>query len=350
MIIDSHVHLIPAPYQTEYLKWLSRSENREFGPVYLWNDPGFEDEDRHLSEMDRYGIDYEIITYSANCMQILEALTEQGGKRCELLADMNSRMVKLSGKTAGRLIPLAFIVPDEGQAAVKEMERLAPVCGGYSMVTGYRNGDGMKFLDHPDYEPVWEMAEKMNKPVFIHFASRYRLHEAEAPLPGYMSNMLLHAGFGQLTEDTVGIVRFVLSGLLDRHPGLRVVFGQLGGLYPFMLERFDMLYGMYAEGAQKAGLVVDDPGRPEQFLRRLSDYKRQIFVDTHSMSGASIRCAAEMIGGNQILFGSDYPITPAHFGREHGLSVVDSLPDELKEAVLWKNAAGLMGFDLGGER
>lgn len=82
-----------------------------------------------------------------------------------------------------------------------------------------------------------------------------RLFKAEEALPGYLSNQLLHAGFGQL-----------------------------GGLYPFMQERFDMLYGMYRTGTRRAGKEVDDPGKPEQFLRRMSDYKRKIYVDTHSMS------------------------------------------------------------------
>lgn len=349
MIIDCHAHFIPAPYQSEYLKWLKERENKEFGPVYLWNDPGFEDENRHLSEMERYGIDYEIITYSANCMQILEALAGPEERR-RLICSINDRMAECSLKTGGKMIPLAFIVPEDGEKAVEEMERVDSVCRGYSILAGYQEGNEIKFLDHPDYEPVWKKASETGKPVFVHFASRYSLREAEAPLTGYMANNLMHAGCGQLVEDTVAAARLILSGILDQYPGLKVVFGQLGGLYPFMLERFDMLYGMYGAGAEKAGISVNDKSSPNRFLRRLSDYKSQIYVDTHSMSGPAIRCAAEILGKEQLLFGSDYPITPAGFGRDHGLLVVNGLEEELKEAILWKNGAKLMGLSMGGDK
>lgn len=345
MIIDTHAHLIPAPYQSDYLKWLKQSNNGEFGPIFLWNDPGFEKEELHLEEMDKYGISREVITYSANCMQILEALAEEKEERRKLVQGINDRMAQCSEKTGGRLMMLTLADLDDRTGAAEEMERMETVCSGYSLLTGYRNGEGMKFPDHPDYEPVWKRADETGKPVFIHFASRYRLHEAEEALPGYMSNQLLHAGFGQLVEDSVGVIRLVLSGVLDRYPRLKVVFGQLGGFYPFMLERFDMLYGMYRAGAKKAGKEVDDPGKPEQFLRRMSDYKRQIYVDTHSMSAQAIQCAAGILGREQILFGSDYPITPPHFGREHGLSEISRLPEDIQEAILWKNAATLLHLE-----
>lgn len=69
--------------------------------------------------------------------------------------------------------------------------------------------------------------------------------------------------------DTICVSRLVLSGIFDRHPGAKVVIGQLGGLFPFTLERFDMLYTMYAAGAKAAGLDVTSKDSTAGLLRRL---------------------------------------------------------------------------------
>lgn len=159
-----------------------------------------------------------------------------------------------------------------------------------------------------------------------------------------MNDTLLYAGMGQLMEDALCIARLVLSGLFDRHPKLKLVMGQLGGMYPFMLERMEMLYGMYANGARHAGRCVTDPAVPDHFLRNMKNYTDSIYVDTHSMGASAVQCAAEVLGADKILFGSDYPITPDNWGMQHALQDLDRLPVKLREAVLCTNAQKLLNL------
>lgn len=77
---------------------------------------------------------------------------------------------------------------------------------------------------------------------------------------------------------------------------------------------------------------------------RLRSALSNVYVDTHSMSEAGIRCAAEILGEDKILFGSDLPITPEAWGIEGGIAQLNSssLPDSVKEKIFSKNALELL--------
>lgn len=344
MIVDAHVHFIAPPLNAQYVEWLKTSKNKEFGPVYLWNNPAFQDMELQLKEMDQYGIHKSVITYSANVTQIIEVLSRTKEEKKEITAYLNDQMYEIQKKYGDRIIPCAWIDPNEEDSLTDEMEKVKQ--RGFqavSVLCAYK-GEKTTFLDHPKYECFWKLAEELGLPVFIHFSNLYHIDDKDAPLSGYMSDTLLYAGMGQLMEDSLCIARLVLGGLFDRHPGLKVVMGQLGGMLPFMLERFDMLYEMYLNGARKQGITATDREQPENFMRRLSEYRKNIYVDTHSMSGESIAAALKLLGEDHVLFGSDFPITPAEFGRGHGLCQLDRLePKELKNKVLYENACRLLG-------
>lgn len=375
MIIDCHAHHIAAPYNTHYLEWLKATGNKDFGPFYLWNDPAFENETIRYKKAEQAGIDCSIITYSANITQIVDAAanhpegTPENGPagasahdptmprpsstpvtvtedpRLDIVRDINTKTIKLCQESAGRLLPTALIDLRLGIPALAELERCAPDVVGYSVLAAYKKGTRICFLDDPAFEPFWKEAEIMGKPVFIHFSNLYKINDPAAPLPGHMNDTLLYAGMGQLMEDALCVARLVLSGVFDRHPRLCIVMGQAGGMYPFMLERMDMLYHMYAAGAAKAGLVVTDKNIPEKFMRNMKDYTDNIYVDTHSMNALSIQCAAQILGEDKILFGSDYPITPDSWGMTTALEGLKTLPEQLMDKIFFKNARSLLNIN-----
>ena len=159
-----------------------------------------------------------------------------------------------------------------------------------------------------------------------------------------MADTLLWIGLANLVEDAICITRLILNGVFDRYPGLRIVSGQLGGMFPFMLGRFDLLYGMYATVAEKSGIVVTDRASTERYLRRLGDYTDNVYVDTHSMDAPAIKCAVEVLGHDKVLYGSDYPITPASVGRVADIAKIklSSMDFYAKQAVLGGNAASIL--------
>lgn len=343
MLIDCHAHHVAAPFNTDYLSWMKRTGRQDFGPVYLWNDPAFENPSLRCEKMAACGISHSLITYSANITQILDAACETNGlARSQAVRLLNDRTIALCRESKGRLLATALIDLRLGDEALPEISRCGGEVKGYSVIAAYHMDGQLRFLDSPVFEPFWAEAEQAGKPVFIHFSNLYKINDPAAPLPGFMNDTLLYAGMGQLMEDALCVARLVLSGVFDRHPGLKVVMGQAGGMYPFMLERMEMLYTMYSAGAAKAGRHVTDPAVPEHFLRNMKNYTDNVYVDTHSMSAEAIACAAKIVGSDRILFGSDYPITPDRWGMEHALNQLKKLPGELYEQIAFKNARALL--------
>jgi len=135
--------------------------------------------------------------------------------------------------------------------------------------------------------------------------------------------------------------------MFDRLPNIRVVMGQLGGMFPFLFGRFDLIYELLAASTKNVTNEQPEQKQVSGILRRLRDYVGQVYADTHSMDQAAIQCALETLGSDRVLYGSDFPVTPAHIGRTAALDAIQSLhiSKEEKDAILGQNALHLLGHD-----
>lgn len=291
-------------------------------------------------------IDCPVITYSANIVQIIDTAASNKDNRFEVMKDINKRTFTMTEEYKDKIFATALIDPRLGEEAINEMEATAGKSVGFSILSAYNIDGKIRFLDDPIYSELWSEASKLGRPVFIHFSNLYKINDPACALPGFMNDTLLHAGMGQLMENTLCITRLILSGLFDKYPNLKVVMGQLGGMLPFMLERFEILYSMYAQGAKSQGIEVTNPEIASHFLRNLRNYTDNIYADTHSMDSNSIRCAAESMGADKLLYGSDYPITPDKCGMGHGLSNIYNMDasETIKQAILGENAKKLLNI------
>jgi predicted TIM-barrel fold metal-dependent hydrolase len=128
----------------------------------------------------------------------------------------------------------------------------------------------------------------------------------------------------------------VFAGVLERHPGLRVVSAEheIGWLAHFV-ERMDYTYTQRAT----RGLRFGDGALPSDFVRR------QVWVQFCEDPLASH--AIDVIGAANVLWGTDYPHSEGTF--PHSRDVVDSLlgsqSAETRRAVLVDNPARLYGID-----
>lgn len=342
MLIDCHAHHVAAPYNTNFIKWLKQTECMDFGPIRLWSHPAFEHVEELLEKMKQNGIDLAIIIYSSNIVRIVDVCAPEPEQRPATVRDINNRTINVVKHSNGKIATTALIDLRFGKESLNEMSRTSQDVVGFSVLSAYSINGKTHFLDSPIFEPFWSEAEKMGKPVFVHFSDLYRINDPEKPLPGLMNDLLLNSGMGHLMEDALCLARLVLSGVFDRHPKIRIVTGQLGGMYPFMLERFELLYGMY--GALFDEIKENDPKDSARVLRNMKDYTNNIYADAHSMSTVSILCAAEILGNDKILYGSDYPITPGDRGINYVLKDLHKLPKELKDAIFFKNAMSLMNI------
>lgn len=318
-VIDCHSHALPPWVQEAFHRWLDETGSLSEGPRSLWASDAFADPGEHLTSMTANGVDTAVLTFSSNAIAAMHAAARGGPVRrtgVETIRMVNDELRGWAAASGGRLQATRWVDPSVPESATAEIARAAEDGGipAVSMHTAYQDrGDGrLRFLDDPEFLPVLRAAEAADVTVFVHSSAKFRLDQGAGMLDP-RADACLTGGLGMLIENTACIARLVLSGTFDRVPGLRFVFGQLGGFLPFVLGRFDML----AEMLSPAG---EGTAHAAAALPRLRDHAEQVYLDTHSMDLSALHCALDSVGPQRIVFGSDFPVTPGHIGRYDALA------------------------------
>jgi aminocarboxymuconate-semialdehyde decarboxylase len=178
-------------------------------------------------------------------------------------------------------------------------------------------------LDAARLAPFWEKAEALGAIIFIHpfgttLGGRVSTH--------YLSNII-----GQPLETTIALSHLIFGGVLDRHPGLKIVAAHGGGYLPSYC------------GRSNHGRAVRPEAKAAAKLRPV-DYLRKMWFDTLVYEPEGVRHLVNMVGASQVVVGSDYPFDMGHYDP-HGL--VGSAPGLMEAevaAILGGNAAGLLGL------
>ena len=141
-------------------------------------------------------------------------------------------------------------------------------------------------LDDRRYRPFYRLVSDLDVPIFVHPSS-------ELPLarPHGMEAFNLTRNLGRAMDNTINIVRLMLSGALERFPKLRFVFTHLGGAWFALRNRLNPSFW---------------DKREQGYFDRFRD---RIFIDTAPpfWRPAEIRFAMDMVGEDQVLMGSDFP-------------------------------------------
>jgi aminocarboxymuconate-semialdehyde decarboxylase len=142
----------------------------------------------------------------------------------------------------------------------------------------------------------------------------------------------LFASLGRVADSSATALRLVLSGIMERHPKLKVLMSHTGGALPYQSGRMD-------KNTKAARLPLP-----------ASAYIKRMYTDTVSPHAAGMKFAIEYFGVDQVMYGTDFPCwDPAEALRllgEIGLSSVDQakilsgnaqrffgLPDRVSEMV-----------------
>jgi uncharacterized protein len=190
-----------------------------------------------------------------------------------------------------RLLGVAMIPLQEPELAVKEAERALTKLGHRGLFISPHPVDNRN-LDHPVYEPLWDLAEQLNIPALVHVSTGIRLPTAGAERFNRYSLFHLHA---HPMEQMTAAASLILGGVLERHPRLRVGFMEAGcGWVPYWLERMD-------EHAETYRFEV-----PYLKERPSTYFRRQCFV-SFELEERGIPYVAHTVGAQTLVFASDFP-------------------------------------------
>ena len=279
LVIDTQHHWFPPRYRAALAAEAER--NPRFAAInglflQIGDDhPGAQLLER-LPVMDEAGIDVAVLSLSPP-----GAVFEDASAASDTVATANDELIEACAQAPDRFVVLAGLPLPHVDASLAELERLSDRTEVRGVCVGV---DGLGHA--PDKLALDSLLEHCAKRSYL-FVVHPAGHEP-GPNGGFDDYALSPAFETMLWSSLVGI-RFVLSGLLDRHPALDVVIPHLGGVIPYLTQR----------------LVDQTVGKAEHdFTHYLT---QRLYYDNCSYHQPALKCAAETVGAERIMLGSDFP-------------------------------------------
>ncbi|HEY1569952.1 MAG TPA: amidohydrolase family protein [Pseudonocardiaceae bacterium] len=288
-----------------------------------WVDPLLDLGAGRIAEMDAAGVDVQVLSAPPPAVQQFPP-----DEAVAVAHAVNDRLAEAVTAHPDRFAGFATLPTPAPEAAAAELGRAVRGLGFRgAMLHGHTGG---RFFDDQAFWPIFEAAEDLDVPVYLHPAP-----PPKAVFDAYFSGLdqtvaglLATAGWGWHVETGLHALRLMVSGLFDRFPSLQVVLGHMGEFLPFGLARADSVLR-----DATAGLG-----------RTVAEYFQENFHVTTSgfFSAPPLQCALSVVGVDRILFAVDYP----YASNGEGVDFLNSVPiapaDRAKIAHL--NAERLLGI------
>jgi predicted TIM-barrel fold metal-dependent hydrolase len=256
----------------------------------------------HVAAMEKAGIDKAVLSYPTSDAHI------RMGSLKKVVEIYNERVAAILKVRPDKFIGAAILPVDDSKAMLDEFKRATEELG-FKAVSLATSLDGV-FLDDPLYFPLYERAEKLNVPIFVHSQIIKPIGFAQ------VSDPLLTPVIEYIFETTMCVGKLLMAEVFEKFKDCKFIFAYFGGVTPFIAHRYDATYAML----RSIDFVKDLKNSPSHYLKR-------IYVDTSGdKTLANYISSLELFGPEHILWGSDYP---AKKDITSSLEILDAL--NLKE-------------------
>lgn len=237
-----------------------------------------------IRDMDASGIDVALTFLTAPGVQVFDAQTASS-----LAASTNDQLAAAIRRYPTRFAGLAAIAPQDPKTAAKELERATKTLGlKGAVINSHTEGE---YLDDPKFWEIFEAAESLNAPIYIH-----PREPGPQMLQPYLERGIERALWGFNVEVSLHTLALITAGVFDRFPNLKIVIGHGGEGIPYMLYRID-----YWEKRKK-------PFMPKLKMLPSEYMKRNIYITTSGLPwGPAIQFAQSVLGVDRVMYAMDYP-------------------------------------------
>ena len=175
----------------------------------------------------------------------------------------NEEMAGAQKKYPGRLWASAAVPLQDTRAAIEVVDDAVNRLGLMGVnLPGSVGADAR--IDAERLEPFYAHVEKLGLPLFLHPTDVI----FQDMLDGY--DGALHLSLGRVIEVSVAAMRLILSGMMERHPNLKIVMSHTGGSLPYQAGR------------------MDKNSKAAKLPRPVQDYMKRMYTDTVSPHSAGI--------------------------------------------------------------
>lgn len=284
--IDSQSHLFSEEFLTLLEKrkkspYVYRKGDERYVVVGDWHRrlmPKHTDAKAKIEDMNQAGIQMAALSINDPGPELFG---KDSGTMAVLLNDFIADAVK---QHSTRFFGLATLPFHSGDAMLREFERAVDKLGMKGILL-YSNLDG-KFPDEPQFRPLYAEAERRGIPILLHPGLPMTYNA--------VSDYQMAPMLGLMFDTTIALCRLILSGVLDKHPNLKLVCPHVGGALPFLIGRVDHQTMVLKRGAENIQMA------PSEYLKR-------VYFDTVSPIPMAIRYGIDFVGADRMLYSSDHP-------------------------------------------
>jgi predicted TIM-barrel fold metal-dependent hydrolase len=325
-VIAIEEHFITPMYRekvgaNEFRKFYLKSRSEQLGHAIF--EENLDLGKSRLAHMDAAGIDVQVLSFGSPGPQAFAA-----DVAIPMARDANDVLFETAKKHPGRFAGFAALPTAEPETAADELERCVKKLGFKgAMIHGHQQG---RFLDEKRYWPIFERAEALDVPVYLH---------PTVPHPDAMKSYfqgyeeLARAGWGFAVDTSCHFLRLVFAGVFDAYPRLQIILGHLGEGLPFAMHRLD---DHTAAAAARRGLKK----RPLDYL------KENLLVTTSgNWYEPAFQCTLAALGVDRILFAVDWPYEANKTGVEFLKKI--SVSDSDRAKIAHRNAEYWLKLEFG---
>lgn len=313
--IDIHAHSTPRCFQNVVLagqSWhgMTSAEGELDNPRNAWT------QEQRLADMDSLGVDIQVVSTNSGFYKY----GQDAATTMAIARDCNDEISQLTKDYPQRLAGLATLPMQDVKGAVAELERSVVQLG----LKGAMIGDHVNGLtfDEPGFLPFWQAAEQMGAVIFIH-------QSGPTLVSARIDRYHLRNTIGNLVDRTVTFAAMAFGGVMDKCPDLKVCLAHGGGYACFGIGRMDRGWQVRAEAR-------------ETMEQLPSAYLSKFYYDCLTHSEPALRMLIDTVGIDRVVFGTDWPADMRIDWPVSWVLGLDSLTQDEKEAILWKNLEKLL--------
>ena len=270
-----------------------------------------------IADMDRMGIDIQAVCPAP---QQTYYWTEPG-LGLEVSRMINDRLAQIVATWPDRFVALGTVPLQNVELAVAELERCVKQLG-LRGVEINPNVAGRELTDPSlNLDRFFAKARELDIVIFMHPIG---FTQGERLMDHYLNNLI-----GNPLDTTVGTSHLIFGGVMERHPGLKIVLPHAGGFLGHYWARMD--HGWRAR-----------PDCRTIIKKAPTTYLKKFYFDTITFDPEMLRNLIDKFGAAQVLLGTDYPFD---MGEEDPVGLINSvprLPSAEKERIMGGNAVRLL--------
>jgi predicted TIM-barrel fold metal-dependent hydrolase len=259
------------------------------------------------------------------------------GLRLASMQIFNDAMAEMQAESKNRILPMIMLPWWDVKESIAELERGVRMgLKGVNLTSDPQDHEGLPPLSHQQWDPLWQACVQHKLPVNFHIGGSDSNVNwfAQGSWPGLTNNENLAMGGALLLSSNMRTIgNMIMSHMLDRHPGLKVVSVESGvGWVPYLLEALE-----YLSAEQRV-----EHARPLE-----QTFKEHIFATTF-FERRSLLATVSQLGADNIMFETDFPHPACLYPDplDYMADTIAKLTPEERVKIFSSNAAKLYNIDI----